>query len=70
MDIKAAGSNTISVSDSAICMGRLSVVVPAPFTPRSESGELEARAASPMEPKRTPVKRFRNRVFNVFPDCL
>ena len=46
MDINAAGSSTISVSDSAICIGRLSVVAPVPFTPISASGELAARAAN------------------------
>ena len=51
MDIIAAGSSTISVSDSAICMGRLSVVVPVPFAPMSASGELEARAANATDPE-------------------
>ena len=36
MDINAAGSSTISVSDSAICIGRLSVVAGAFGTQRGE----------------------------------
>ena len=58
MDISAAGSNTIKVSDSAICIGRLSVVAE-PLAPSAESGELTAGAPNAMVPNRIPRSRVR-----------
>ena len=59
IDISAAGSSTIKVSDSAICMGRLSVVAD-PLAPNAASGELEAGALNAMVPNRTPRNRVRS----------
>ena len=59
MDISAAGSSTIKVSDSAICIGRLSVVAE-PLAPNAASGELTAGAPNAMVPNRTPRIRFRS----------
>ena len=67
MDISAAGSNTIKVSDSAICIGRLSVVAE-PLAPSAESGEFAAGAAKAMVPNRTPRNRVRSFNLIFLPD--
>ncbi len=68
MDISAAGSNTIRVSDSAICMGRLSVVAE-PLAPSAERGELAAAGApSATVPNRIPRNRFRSVNLVFLPD--
>src|SRR5258706_15907667 len=67
MDIRAAGSNTIKVSDSAICMGRLSVVAE-PFAPSAESGELAAGAPNATVPNRIPSNRVRSVNLVFLPD--
>src|SRR5580765_1646844 len=67
MDISAAGSNTIKVSDSAICMGRLSVVAE-PLAPRADSGELAAGAPSATVPNKIPRSRFRSVNLVFLPD--
>src|SRR5258706_16452064 len=67
MDISAAGSNTIKVSDSAICIGRLSVVAE-PLAPSADSGELAAGAANATVPNRIPRNRFRSVNLVFLPD--
>ena len=67
MDISAAGSSTIKVSDSAICMGRLSVVAE-PLAPNAASGELAAGALNAMVPNRTPRNRVRKVNLVFLPD--
>ena len=59
IDISAAGSNTIKVSDSAICMGRLSVVAE-PLAPSADNGELVAGAPNATVPNRIPRNRVRS----------
>jgi hypothetical protein len=67
MDISAAGSNTIKVSDSAICMGRLSVVA-VPLAPSADSGEFVAGAPNAIVPNRTPRNTVRSVNLVFLPD--
>jgi hypothetical protein len=67
MDISAAGSSTIKVSDSAICMGRLSVVAD-PLAPNAASGELVAGALNAIVPNRIPRNRVRSVNLVFLPD--
>ena len=59
IDISAAGSNTIKVSDKAICMGRLSVVAE-PLAPSADRGEFAAGAANAITPNRIPRNTVRS----------
>src|SRR5260221_5083263 len=65
--ISAAGSNTIKVSDSAICMGRLSVVAE-PLAPSADSGELAAGAPNATVPNRIPRNNVRSFNLVVLPN--
>ena len=68
IDISAAGSNTIKVSDSAICMGRLSVVAE-PLAPSADSGEFAAAGApNATVPNRIPRNRVRSFNLVFLPD--
>ncbi len=50
MDINAAGSSTIKVSDSAICMGRLSVVAE-PLAPIADERRVRGRRGERNRPE-------------------